>query len=56
MAYLGFLGAFCDTADGCAKNPCKNGECKLDAKLKPSCACSAGWGGKSCDKSNNSNV
>jgi len=48
----GFLGAFCDTADGCAKNPCKNGECKLDAKLKPSCACSAGWGGKSCDKRN----
>ncbi len=37
----------------CAKkNPCKNGsECKLDAKLKPVCACPPGTKGKKCEKS-----
>ena len=47
----GFVGKKCESADQCAKSPCKNGKCMLDAKSKAVCECKNGWTGSKCDKS-----
>lgn len=50
----GIVGKKCDTVDPCGKgkNPCKQGKCVIDAKLKAVCECPTGMSGSKCDKRN----